>query len=162
VAEIPNKTKCIDDTLLWADDLTNSFFQAVEWLDTCGNNGITLNPEKFVFGTDVVEFAGFEITMDTVRPCQRYITAIRDFPKPTSITDVRSWFGLINQVSFAFAATDRMVPFRELLKPGTPFQWTNELEQIFNESKSLIISEIQEGVQIFDKSKLTCLTTYWS
>ena len=142
VADIPDKTKCIDDTLLWANDLTSSFFQAIDWLDKCGNNGITLNPEKFVFGADVVEFAGFEITMDTVRPCQRYITAIRDFPTPTNITDVRSWFGLINQVSFAFAATDRMLPFRELLKPGTPFQWTNELDQIFNESKSLIISEI--------------------
>jgi hypothetical protein len=163
VAEIPNKIpKCIDDTLLWADDLTSSYFQAVDWLDKCGHNGITLNPEKFVFGADTVEFAGFEITMDTVRPCQRYIDAIRNFPTPTSITDVRSWFGLVNQVSFAFAATDSMLPFRALLKPGTPFQWTYELNQIFNESKSFIISEIQEGVQIFDKSKPTCLTTDWS
>ena len=43
-----------------------------------------------------------EITMDTVRPCKRHLDAIRDFPTPTSITDVQSWFGLINQVSFAF------------------------------------------------------------
>ena len=141
VAEIPDKTKCIDDTLLWADDLYSSFFQAVDWLDLCGHNGITLNPEKFVFGADAVEFAGFEITMDTVRPCKRYFDAIRDFPTPTSITDVRSWFGLINQVSFAFAATDRMLSFRALLKPGTPFKWNNELDQIFQESKNFIVSE---------------------
>ena len=51
-----------------------------------------------MFGADAVEFAGFEITMDTVRPCKRYLDVIRDFPTPTSITDVRSWFGLINQV----------------------------------------------------------------
>ena len=156
VAEIPDKTKCINDTLLWADDLYSSFFQAVDWLDLCRHNGITLNPEKFVFGADAVEFAGFKITMDTVRPCKRYLNAIRDFPTPTSITDVRSWFGLINQVSFAFAATDRMLPFRALLKPGTPFTWNNELDQIFQESKSFV-SEIQEGVRIFDKTKPTCL-----
>ena len=162
VAEIPDKTKCIDDTLLWADDIYSSFFQAVDWPDLCGHNGITLNPEKFVFGADAVEFAGFEITMDTVRPCKRYLDAIRDFPTPTSITDVRSWFGLINQVSFAFAATDRMLPFRALLKPGTPFKWNNELDQIFQESKSFIVSEIEEGVRIFDKTKPPCLATDWS
>ncbi|XP_072168844.1 uncharacterized protein [Diadema setosum] len=38
------------------------FFQAVEWLDICGRNGITLNPKKFTFGADVMEFTGFEIT----------------------------------------------------------------------------------------------------
>ena len=30
VSHIPNKTKCIDDTLLWADNLTESFSQAVD------------------------------------------------------------------------------------------------------------------------------------
>ena len=29
VSGIPNKTKCINDTLLWGDNLTKSFFQAV-------------------------------------------------------------------------------------------------------------------------------------
>ncbi len=121
VAENPNKTKCINDTLLWADSLTSSYFQAIDWLDKCGHNGITLNPEKFVFGTDTVEFAGFEITMDTVRPRQRYINAIRNFPTPANITDVRSWFGLVNQVSFAFSATDSMLPFVRYSNQARPF-----------------------------------------
>ena len=162
VSHIPNKTKCIDDTLLWADNLTESFFQAVEWLDICGHNGIILNPDKFVFGADTVEFAGFQITSTNVRPCKKYLDAIRDFPTPTNITDVRSWFGLINQVSYAFAATERMLPFRQLLKPGTPFKWDSELNELFEESKSVIIEEIEEGVRIFDKSKPTCLATDWS
>jgi hypothetical protein len=29
VTDIPNKTKCIDDALLWANDLEESFLQAV-------------------------------------------------------------------------------------------------------------------------------------
>ena len=162
VSHICNKTKCIDDTLLWADDLQKSFFQAVDWLDLCGHNGIILNPDKFVFGADTVEFAGFEITPSNVRPCKKYLNAISNFPTPANITDVRSWFGLINQVSYAFAANERMLPFRQLLQPGTPFKWTDELNQLFEESKSVIISEIEEGVRIFDKSKPTCLATDWS
>ena len=52
VLHIPNKSKVIDDTLLWADNLTDRFHQAVNWLDICGRHGITLNPDKFVFVQD--------------------------------------------------------------------------------------------------------------
>ena len=162
VSHIPQKTKCIDDTLLWSDSIEKAFFQAVDWLDTCGNEGITLNPEKFQFAQDTVEFAGFEITPTTVRPCPKFLEAIRNFPTPKNITDIRSWFGLVNQVSYAFASADRLLPFRKLLKPGTPFVWTDELDRLFQESKELIICEIHEGVEIFDKSRPTCLATDWS
>ena len=54
-----------------------------------------------------------------------------------------------------------MLPFRELLKPGIPFHWDDTLDNIFKESKDVILSEI-EGVRIFDKSKPTCLATDWS
>ena len=40
-----------------------------------------LNPEKFTFAQDVVEFAGFEITLDTVSPCKKIFGAITEFPK---------------------------------------------------------------------------------
>ena len=162
VAEVPDKTKCIDDTLLWADDLEHSFFQACSWLDICGKNGITLNPEKFVFGQDTIELAGFEINLDSVRPCKNYLQAVMDFPTPRNITDIRSWFGLVNQVSYAFSMTARMAPFRQLLKQGAPFHWDNHLNSLFKESNMVIVSEIEEGLQIFDKTKPTCLATDWS
>ena len=55
--------------------------------------------------------------------------------------------------------TDRMLPFRELLKPGTPFRLDHHLEEAFQESKAVIASEIEQGVRIFDPSKLTYLAT---
>ena len=100
----------MDDTLLWSDTIEESFFQAANWLDICERHGVTLNPEKFRFAQDEVEFAGFEITNDTVHPCKRYIRAITDFPTPQSLTDIRSWFGLVNQVSYAFSMADTMLP----------------------------------------------------
>ncbi|XP_054749715.1 uncharacterized protein LOC129255384 [Lytechinus pictus] len=141
--------------------MEDSFFQAVEWLDICGRNGITLNPRKFPFGADIVKFAGFEIIPDSVRPYEKYLRAILDFPTPNGITDVRSWFGLVNQVSYAFSMAE-MLPFRDLLKPNTPFIWTTALQTAFDESKATIASEIEEGVHIFDPDKPTCLATDWS
>ena len=161
-SDVPNKTKCIDDTIMWSDSITAAFQQAVEWLHLCGNNGITLNPSKFVFAQDNVEFAGYEITPTSVRPSRKFLEYILDFPTPANITDIRSWFGLVNQVAYAFAAAERMLPFRALLKPGTTFTWNDDMQSLFEESKSVIISEIEEGVRIFDASRPTCLVTDWS
>ena len=86
VAHIKNKTKCIDDTLLWAPSIKDSFSSAVEWLDICGRNGITLNPDKFVFTQDSADFAGFEITNNSVRPCQKYLSAETFLHPRTSLT----------------------------------------------------------------------------
>ncbi len=162
VAHVSHKTKCVDDALLWSQDLTEAFHQAVEWLHICATNGITLNPTKFRFGEDKVEFAGFTITPTEVRPADKFTAAIRDFPTPTNITDIRAWFGLVNQVSYAFSMTSAMAPFRHLLKTTTPFEWTEELEEALTTSKLHICHAITEGVNIFDRNRPTCLATDWS
>ena len=93
VSGIDDHTKCIDDTLLWSDSIADSFHQAVQWLDVCGRNGITLNPEKFVFSSPVMDFAGFTITMDSVLPSPKYSDAIQNFP--CHVTFTTSAHGLV-------------------------------------------------------------------
>ncbi|VDI36509.1 Hypothetical predicted protein [Mytilus galloprovincialis] len=46
VADVPHRTKCVDDTLLWSDDIEESFVQACNWLELCEKHGITFNSEK--------------------------------------------------------------------------------------------------------------------
>ena len=41
-SDVPNKTKCIDDTILWSDSITAAFHQAVEWLQLCGKRLVTM------------------------------------------------------------------------------------------------------------------------
>ena len=159
---IKNKTKCVDDTLMWSEDIAQAFTDAANWLTLCGANGITLNPEKFVFAQDTVQFAGFEIGLTTIKPARKFTKAIAEFPIPTSTTDVRSWFGLVNQVAYSFSRADTMAPFRDLLKPSTKFVWTNEHQEAFEASKQEIIEQIQTGVEIFDKGRTTCIATDWS
>ena len=55
-----------------------------------------------------------------------------------------------------------MLPFHESLKPGTPFLWNDEPNQLFETSKSMIIKEIEDGACIFDKSKRMYLAADWS
>ena len=92
----------------------------------------------------------------------KYIQAIQTYPIPRNLTDIRSWFGLFNQVSYTFSKAKVMEPFRALLKPDSMFEWTEELDRAFKNSKVTIANEIEEGVKIFDKSRTTCLSTDWS
>ena len=123
--------------------MEESFYQTAQWLDLCARNSIILNPDKFKFGADTVEFAGFEITPTSVRPNERIIKAIMDFPTPKNLTDVRSWFGLVNQVTYAFSMTTFMEPFRSLLRPKIQFQGNEELQAIFDESKRQIVIRLR-------------------
>ena len=115
-----------------------------------GQAGIVLNAEKFHFARRIVDFAGFRISDETIEPLPKYMDAIRDFPTPTSTTDVRSWFGLVNQVANYAQLRDIMTPFKPFLSPRCRFEWTPELERAFQASKDSIIAEIRHGVEIFD------------
>ena len=52
-----------------------------------------------------------------------------------------------------------MSPFRHLLSPNTPFEWTDDLEAAFSDSKSTILEMIKKGVYSFDSESETCLRT---
>ena len=81
------------------------------WFDLCAHNGITLNPKKFQFAQDTVDFAELSSTPTNVRPSTKLLDAMRDFPTPTDISGTRAWFGLVNQGANAFAMTQQMKPF---------------------------------------------------
>ena len=157
-----NLTKCVDDSLLWDSTLENIFFRTCKYLTLCSSHGIIFNKKKFKFGEKEVEFLGFEITSDSVRPSPTFLEAIQDFPQPRDITGIRSWFGLINQVSYAFSMTEVMQPFRALLKPSTEFKWTDELQEAFEKSKEVITEAVKDGIMTFEMDRTTCLATDWS
>ena len=76
--------------------------------------------------------------------------SIRSFPTPKNITQARAFFGLVEQVSYAFSKSADMVNFRHLLSPKTQFVWTDELESEFVLSKASIVQKIEKGVTMFE------------
>ena len=106
--------------------------------------------------------SGFRSGNDSVKPAPHLLAAICEFPTPKYITGVCSWFGLVNQVSWAFADSSAMKPFRVLLKPGTKFAWGAELDNAFQASKVKVVEEVQAGVRHFSRDRTTCLCPDWS
>ena len=161
IKNVKNKVKCVDDALLYDVDIESSFFHTWDYLTLCAENGITVNKSKFQFCQDDVIFAGLKITPTGVRPADTILTAIRDFPTPKDLTGARSWFGLVNQISWAYSLAAAMQPFRELVKPNAKFHWDENLERIFQDSKDVLISQCEEGIRAFDPVRNTCLQTDW-
>ena len=153
--------RCVDDTLLYDKTIEESFYRACEFLDICGNNGVTLNPKKFKFAEEEVEYLGFNVTKSGVKPTKSFMDSIMNFPTPTNLTDVRSWYGAIAQVSYAFASSPVMIPFRHLLSSKASFSWSPELEVAFMASKQEVVRQCEMGVRTFDPSLPTAMATDW-
>ena len=165
LANVPNKPevndyeKIVDDIIQWSGDLETAFHRVCAMLSHCARSGMVFSAKKFVFGAKQVEYAGFLLGEDSIQPTPKYIQNILEFPTPKNISDVRSWFGLINQVAYAFSKGTIMAPFREFLKPDTKFGWTQEIDEAFNSSKVENVRLVKDGVKIFDPELVTCLST---
>ena len=162
LADFERTKRCIDDNLLYDNTIEEQFFRSCQLLDKCGSNGVTLNPDKFQFAQMEVNFLGFTVTATGARPTTEYMDNILSFPTPASLTDVRSWFGAVAQVSYAFATCPVMQPFRHLLSAKVPFSWSAELDAAFAASKLEIVTQCREGVRSFNPTLPTCLATDWS
>ena len=159
---VKDVVRCIDDSCLWKPTVEESFWHLLNYIDLCGRNGVIFNPEKFAFAEDIVEFAGFDVTLDAIKPCLKMTKAISEFPVPTTLKQLRGWFGIVNQVAYAFAQSKVMHPFRELLQKNHKFYWDNTLNDLFAKSKADILCRVEDGVKMFDLLRKTCLATDWS
>ena len=147
---------------LWDSDIESNFYRVCQFLEKCASAGCVFNPKKFQFAQNEVNFLGFKITMTGLGPTDSFIDTIRSFPTPKNLTDIRAWFGTVNQVAYAFAATQHMEPFRTLLSSKLPFAWSTELDQAFELSKTEIIKQCSVGVRKFEPKHKTVLATDWS
>ncbi len=147
LTDVPRKNnKCVNDAILWDCTIEEVFFHMLDFLDILRQEwySVVLNtPPKSGFALITAPFAGFKISPTSVCPCPKSIDATQHFPTLRNFNDIRSWFGLVNQVSYAFTMAPYMAPFRSLLKPGARCVWTEELQQAFEQSKAILISEIQ-------------------
>ena len=90
LVDFTNKEWCVDDTCHYDLNLAEHWWRTINLLIILANAGIVLNPEKFQFARKEVEFAGFRISETGIEPLPKYIDAIRNFPTPLYITDIRS------------------------------------------------------------------------
>ena len=149
--------KLVDDCLIQADCLADLVSKLTDILMRCRERGIKVSLRKFVMGTSV-PFAGMIVTSEGVKADPKMTEAIRHFPQPKNVTDLRSFFGLANQL--AAYLPDMMqvtVHMRELLKKKVEFNWTEAHQKEFDLVRQLLCSTTV--VKPFDPSLETKIIT---
>ena len=106
-------------------------------MDKIDRNGIRINQSKFEFCEDEMHLAGFLVTNTSVKPLPKYLDAKATFPRPTNVSDIRSWLGPVNQVSHYAKLSDLMAPFKPFLLPKYEFRWADTMEEAFMGSKEI-------------------------
>ena len=66
-------------------------------LDNCREHKMSIHKGKLIIG-ESIDFAGFTLNQQGVLPDKEMVDAIRNFPPPKSVTEVRSFLGLANQL----------------------------------------------------------------
>ena len=101
--------------------------------------GITLRPEKCVFGSNEVNYLGYYMNEEGIRPQKALVEAIQNFTRPESKKEVRRFLGTAGFYrDFIRNFADISTPLRNLTKDDVKFCWSNECEKAFEELKSVL------------------------
>ncbi|GFY36496.1 hypothetical protein TNCV_27021 [Trichonephila clavipes] len=103
---------------------------------------LKLNSKKCLFAAQEVKILGHLVSSNGVRPDPDKIKAVRNFPTPKNIHDIRSFLGLCSYFrrfikGFCYLAE----PLQSLLKSGVEFHWGPEEVEAFNSLKKALTSD---------------------
>ena len=158
IAGLKNVEKVVDDMLIHSKTLQEHYEDVRKVLIRCREHGISLSREKFQFATGKVKFVGYIVGTEGIAADPEKVEAITKFPEPKNITDLRSFFGIVNQLGgFSSDIAKVAQPLRYLLQKRNEFLWSATHSAAFLAVKTALISP--PVLKPFDKSLPTVLQT---
>ena len=96
---LTNFVREVDDGLVHNNDLSAYYTHVTDALLRAREKGITFSAKEFHFGAPDALYCGYRINADGYTVDKDNISATSDFLVSVNRTDVRSFFGLVNQCS---------------------------------------------------------------
>ncbi|CAF4638013.1 unnamed protein product, partial [Rotaria sp. Silwood2] len=105
--------------------------------------GFHINKSKCIFLHDHVEYLGFVVDKNGVHSSPSKTTAIINMPKPTNVSQLRSFLGMVNHYAkFIPKLSDRLLPLYSLLKKNIPWKWDRFCDKTFTNIKQSLTSPL--------------------
>ena len=105
---------------------------------------LKLAPEKSFYLLLKVKFLGHEIGNNTIKPIPKKMEAIKRIPSPNEKKDVMQFLDSVNFYSkFIEKLHINLKPLHTVLHDDVKFQWTTELEIIFQNIKNTMTAETE-------------------
>ena len=96
VRDMPFVYAYIDDILVASKDQQQHEEHLHQLFARLSEFGVVINPDKCQFGASSLDFLGHRVSEQGISPLEEKITAVRDFPKPTTLRQLRGFLGLVS------------------------------------------------------------------
>jgi hypothetical protein len=122
----------LDDILIPSNTFSMGLSALREVFELFRQAGMTFRLSKCRFFFGQLEYLGHELSARGIRPGQAKTIAIRDYPQPTNVHEVRQFIGLTSYFrKFIRGFATLAKPLTTLTKQNVPFVWGAEEEKSF-------------------------------
>jgi transposase InsO family protein len=132
----------LDDLLIFSETIEDHVRRMKLVFDRVREANFKLNVAKCTFAVPEVVYLGHVVNTQGVAPDPSKVKAIREFPRPQNLRDVRAFLGLSGYYrTFIqdYAAMSR--PLTQLTKKDEKFVWTDLQQQAFDNLKAALTSD---------------------
>ena len=143
----------IDDLLVLTK---NSFDDHIEKLDRVFSKireaGLKVNATKSFFARAEVEYLGYIITRNGIKPQPKKVEAIQRIAPPTTKKELRRFIGMVNYYRDMWERRSHLLaPLASLTSKSSKWKWTEVEDTAFKDIKNVIAREVMLSYPDFSK-----------
>ena len=128
--DLPFAQVFVDDIIVASDSVEEHWVHLERLLTRLRESRTYIKGSKVALFRTSVDFLGHVISDQGVAPQQKKVEAVRNWPVPTSVADVRSFLGLAGYYrKFIHHFAAKAAPLNQLLKNDAEWIWRKEVEQ---------------------------------
>ncbi|GBG92781.1 hypothetical protein CBR_g57131 [Chara braunii] len=148
----------LDDILIFSKTVEEHVAHLDKVLSLLRHHQFKINGEKCEFGRTRILYLGHEISAEGLKPDDAKVASIRDWPRPQSVTEMRSFLGMTGYYrTFVKNYSIVAASLTDLTRLDTPWEWTDECEAAFRHLKHALTH--YEVLKLPDPDKPFIVTT---
>lgn len=137
-------TQCfvyLDDVVIMAQTVQEHEQKIREIFQRFRTSRLKLNPEKCTFMKKEIMYLGHKCSAAGVKPDERLLLAVKEYPSPRNVRQTQSFLGLANYYrKFVENFTIKAKPLYKLLKKEVKYHWDEQCEVSFQTLKQALTS----------------------
>ena len=131
----------LDDIIIFSRSFEEHVENLKEVFERLKEANLKLSPKKCHFFKKQVKFLGHIVSENGVSTDPSKIQAVKDWPVPKNVKEVRSFVGLTSYYrKFISNYADKARPLHKITEKNQKFVWTESCQQSFEELKSALIT----------------------
>ena len=131
----------LDDILIFSRNWKEHVKHVRLVLETLQKHQLYCKPSKCLFGATETLYLGQCITGSTIAPDRKKLQAVKNWPVPRNVSQVRSFLGFANYFRrFVCHYAELAKPLDQITGRLSVFSWNEERQQAFEDIKSALIT----------------------